>query len=510
MVPPARAPAATTTDSYSPSRFKKATTTYSPHINIYLKKLGKYVAPLIILATDYIAVILALIVAWYMRANILPLVFPVLTSLSIESIYIFYAIPLCYVCFLAYEGMYSRRLLLWQDAEYLFKIATYVTGLIISVTYFIGEAASFSRIFIFATSIFSFLFLLLSRYCTKRALFLCGLWQKPVVVVGAGKTAELLVKSFKDDPYIGYRIVGLIEDNYRERPLAHQLPHIGVFAQAEQAIKSSGVEDVIIAAPGLERERLLELVYRVQPCVKYLSVVPDLLGLPLGNITVEPLFNEKVLLLKTKNNLMSLPNRVIKRLFDVILGVAILPVILPILLLIAIMIKLGSPGPILHIARRLGKNGREFYCYKFRSMHQNPDAILEKYLNENPTAKREWETYAKLKEYDPRVTRFGSVIRRYSLDELPQIINVIMGDMSLVGPRPYLPREKVSIGSYLGTIIGSLPGITGLWQVSGRNDISFEGRLILDCWYVRNWSVWLDIVLLCRTIKVVFGKNGAY
>lgn len=499
MVPPARQAATMT-----------ATATRAPHTITSLTKLGKYFAPLLILVTDYMAVVLALIAAWYMRATILPLVFSELTVLRVDSIYIFGVIPLCYICFLAYEDMYARRLPLWQDAGYLFKISAYVTGLIGAVTYFTRDEENVSRIFIFATWIFSFILLVLFRYCTKRVLSLSGLWQKPVVIVGAGKTAELLAQSFFDDPHIGYNIVGLIEDNYDERSLIQHFPHIGTFPQAEQAILSSGVEDVIIAAPGLEREKMLELVYRIQPYVRTLHVVPDLLEFPLGNITIEPLFNEKIMLLKIKNNLMSLPSKVIKRLFDIVLGVTILPVILPIMLLIALIIKVDSPGSVFHCARRIGKNGREFYCYKFRSMHLNPDEILDKYLNGNPIIKNEWEIYAKIKGNDPRVTRIGRLIRKYSLDELPQIINVLMGNMSIVGPRPYLPREMASMGLYLETIIGSIPGITGLWQVSGRNEIMFEGRLILDCWYVRNWSVWLDVVLLCKTVKVVLLRRGAY
>lgn len=143
-------------------------------------------------------------------------------------------------------------------------------------------------------------------------------------------------------------------------------------------------------------------------------------------------------------------------------------------------------------------------------MYENADEILQKFLSENPEYKEEWETYAKLRRKDPRVTHVGKWLRKYSLDELPQLINVIKGEMSLVGPRPYLPREREKIGSYLSVICMTVPGMTGLWQVSGRNEVAFEGRLQMDAWYVRNWSLWQDIILLLKTVKVVLGRNGAY
>jgi undecaprenyl-phosphate galactose phosphotransferase len=143
-------------------------------------------------------------------------------------------------------------------------------------------------------------------------------------------------------------------------------------------------------------------------------------------------------------------------------------------------------------------------------MHVNADKLLEKYFVENAAAKEEWARYAKLKQYDPRVTKIGKMLRKYSLDELPQIVNVLRGEMSLVGPRPYLPREIIDMGHYKNIILETIPGITGLWQVSGRNALTFKERLHMDCWYVRNWSFWLDIVMLIKTVKVVAGKSGAY
>jgi undecaprenyl-phosphate galactose phosphotransferase len=195
---------------------------------------------------------------------------------------------------------------------------------------------------------------------------------------------------------------------------------------------------------------------------------------------------------------------------DCFLGSIIFICVLPMLAIIVILIKLDSPGDVFYLSKRLGKDGKEFVCYKFRTMYDNAEDILQDYLKNNADAEEEWRVFAKIRNEDPRVTPMGKWMRKYSLDELPQIFNVLKGDMSLVGPRPYLPSEEQRMEYYKNTILMTLPGITGLWQVSGRNDISFDGRLNLDCWYVRNWSMWMDLVILLKTIKVVLAKKGAY
>ncbi len=469
-----------------------------------------YIAPVLLAVVDYAMIVLAFLSAWYVRAVLLPQYFPDLLPFHINDRLIYYIIPLIYFIFLLYSGLYTKRLPFWKSAETLFKVCLYVNVVAIVVMYFTGKAGDISRIFMVLSGVFCFGYLLSGRYIAKKLLIACSLWQKPVVIVGAGKTAEILAKSFVDEPGLGYKIVGLIEDCYDDKPLLYRYPHLGCFADAEKEIIKSGVQDVIIAAPGLEREKLLDIVYRIQPHVRNLTIVPDLFGMPLSNMEAETLYNEQTVMLKMHNNLSSWKNRCAKRFFDIIVGSAILLITLPILLILALTIKLDSKGSAFHIARRLGQYGKEFWCFKFRTMYLNADDMLDHYFMEHPEAKKEWKKYAKLKDYDPRVTKVGKWLRKYSLDELPQIINVLMGNMSLVGPRPYLPREKERMGYMAHTILETVPGITGLWQVSGRNEIDFEGRLRLDSWYVRNWSLWQDIVLLFKTVKVVLKREGAY
>ncbi|EAX48972.1 Undecaprenyl-phosphate galactose phosphotransferase [Thermosinus carboxydivorans Nor1] len=490
---------------------------HTPAVNVHMGqaaalplavRLGQFLSPLLLAAADYFAVVAAIYSAAWLRGTFLPKLFPALLPFHFGHTYIYFVIPVVYLTFIAAQGLYTKRLPFWQGAGLLFKACNYVIILVIGIVYFL-KTGHVSRIFTVAVWGLSFAYLAASRYVLKHLLARAGLWQKPVIIVGAGKTAELLAGAFAADPYIGYKVAGLIEDNYADRPLTRQYPYLGTFDQAERIIAASDIKDVIIAAPGLNRDRLLALVNRLQPHVSSLTVVPDVCGLPLAGMEVETLFNEKLVLLKLRNNLALLHNRLLKRAFDIAASVVGGIFILPLLLVIAAAIYLDSPGPVIFSHQRIGQNGRPFPCYKFRSMVANAQEVLESYLAQNPAAREEWERDFKLRD-DPRVTRVGKFLRKTSLDELPQIINVICGEMSLVGPRPIVEQEVVKYGEYINDYYLVPPGITGLWQTSGRNDVDYETRVQMDSWYVRNWSPWLDIVLLFRTIKVILKGEGAY
>lgn len=477
----------------------------------WLEKVGYYLAPVLLMAVDYIAIVSSVFISLWIRNYIVFDLFGLNKEMiHITNTYIWFIFPFVFIAFIAYGNLYTKRMPFWKCAEMLFKMCIYINALIIIISYSVGTANSISRLFMLNLWIVGFVNLCLFRQLSKKLLIKLSIWQRPVVIVGAGKTAEIIAKTFANEPGIGYKIVGLVEDNCTQRPLVKEYPYLGTFDSLEAAIVDSKVRDVIIAAPGLEREKLVSLMQRVQPFVRNLTIVPDLFGIPMANIEAESFIDDRMIMLKTKNNLELPTNKIIKRMFDMMVGGIVFIVILPILLMLAIWIKLDSKGPILHVADRIGKNQAKFLCYKFRTMYTNNEKILKQYLKKNKDAQKEWDEFAKLRKYDPRVTKVGQWMRRYSLDELPQIINVLIGNMSLVGPRPYLPREKTDMGYYLLTISQTVPGITGLWQVSGRNNITFDGRLKLDAWYVRNWSVWQDIILLLKTIKVVVKKDGAY
>jgi undecaprenyl-phosphate galactose phosphotransferase len=210
-----------------------------------------------------------------------------------------------------------------------------------------------------------------------------------------------------------------------------------------------------------------------------------------------------------KNNLLDPWPQVLKRLID-ILGASLgLLFLTPLLGLIAICIKIDSPGRVFYRQMRLGRNGQTFKLLKFRTMHIGAAQILEDALARDPALKMEWDSYQKLKN-DPRITGLGKFLRKFSLDELPQLWNIAKGDMSLVGPRPMLPDQREMYGDAFENYVQVTPGMTGLWQVSGRNQTTFARRAELDDEYIQRWSMWLDIYILFKTIKVVFWQNGAY
>ncbi|HLX55349.1 MAG TPA: exopolysaccharide biosynthesis polyprenyl glycosylphosphotransferase, partial [Aquella sp.] len=241
----------------------------------------------------------------------------------------------------------------------------------------------------------------------------------------------------------------------------------------------------------------------------FVSIVPDISGLPLYGVELEHFFGNDQLFLRLQNNLSRRLNRIIKRVFDVLFSILGIIVLSPFLLLIAISIKVSAGGKILFKHRRIGMDGKYFYCMKFKTMYPHSHEILEKLLARDENAKAEWEKDFKLKN-DPRVTKIGAFLRKTSLDELPQLFNVIKGDMSLVGPRPIVDAELLRYGddAYYYKLVK--PGITGLWQISGRNDVDYTSRVRLDVYYTKNWSLWYDFVILFKTIAVVAIRSGAY
>lgn len=200
---------------------------------------------------------------------------------------------------------------------------------------------------------------------------------------------------------------------------------------------------------------------------------------------------------------------VTKRAIDVPLAAVALLILLPLILLVAIAVRLTSPGPILFGHRRIGLGGRAFRCWKFRTMVTNGDDVLDRHFRNNPEARREWQVARKLKD-DPRVTRLGAALRAYSLDELPQLINVLRGDMSLVGPRPVVTDELEQYGPAAEHYLRARPGITGLWQVSGRSDVSYDARVRMDVAYVDRWSLGGDFMILLYTIPAALAAKGSY
>lgn len=470
-----------------------------------LEKQTSFLLPLILLFTDYLAVISAEELAY--RIRYLVVYNP--AELHISWINFWIVFPFLFLIFMHTEGLYVARRQFWKTVQYTFHSCCYAILAIIFEMYVARTAAHTSRLFIMLFGLFSFIAIVLFRFAVKSYLAKKELLQLPIIIVGAGKTAEIFEHAVVGDEGLNYRIVGFLEDNEISGELAEKYPVLGGFDDLEEVLKATGVKHIILAAPGVNPLKQGEIIYRAQPLVKNIAIIPNLIGMPMGGLEVESFFNEKLMMLKVKNNLVRPWNRVIKTLFDYTLTFFGTLAILPILVIIALWIYKDSPGPILFKHMRVGKNGKVFPCYKFRTMCVDADVKLKDLLEKDPEAREEWERDFKLKN-DPRITKSGAFLRRTSLDELPQIFNVLKGEMSLVGPRPVIDEELPRYGNFLREYLAVKPGITGYWQVNGRSDTTYEERVAMDTWYVQNWSVWLDIMLLWRTFKSVAKQEGAY
>lgn len=472
-----------------------------------LGNISTFILPIIFLVSDYIAIVAAEILSYNMRRHV---IVPLAPDFHIPQIYIFLFVPVIFLTFLNFAKTHTRNVPYWDMAQRVFTAVFYSIITIVFLMYFAKVSDVVSRLFVGTTWIFSYSFIILGRYTTETVMRRFNLLRIPIVVVGAGKTAELIVNSFVHDSGFSYRILGFIDDQPAAAMGKNNFRILGKFKDAKKIVTRLKVQTVIIAAPGLESASLVDLINQIQPHVKDIAFVPDLLGTPMGGLEVESLMEEGIILLKVRNNLARRYNRWIKRIFDIIVSLFLLPFVLVFGVIVGILIYIDSPGgsPIFS-HKRVGRNGKEFYCYKFRTMVCNAQTHLEKYLAAHPEAKAEWDKEFKLKD-DPRITRIGAFLRKTSLDELPQLFNVLKGEMSLVGPRPIVKAEIPKYGRFIQDFYLVPPGITGVWQVSGRSDTTYEKRVSMDSWYVRNWSVWIDIVYLVKTVKVVLDRKGAY
>jgi Undecaprenyl-phosphate galactose phosphotransferase WbaP len=330
---------------------------------------------------------------------------------------------------------------------------------------------------------------------------------RDVAILGAGTTGTLVARVLNGQPELGLRPAGFFDDDPNKQGEISGVPVLGGLDEVRSYVAAAGVRYGIVAMPGLPRQQLIALLRSQAGSFHRLMIVPDLFGV--SSLWVEAIDLGGVLGLEIRYNLLHLTARFSKRCLDVAAVLASAVVAIPMMAVIAAAIKLTSPGPLFYGQLRVGRGGRNFIVWKFRTMTINADAVLEMHFRENPSLFAEWQRDCKLKN-DPRVTRLGRFLRRSSLDELPQLWNVLGGDMSLVGPRPIVPHEAAKYGREYELYSKVRPGITGLWQISGRNNTTYPERVRFDEYYVRNWSVWLDLYILMRTVKTVCTGDGAY
>ncbi len=371
---------------------------------------------------------------------------------------------------------------------------------------YIFEDRQWSRGVLLITVVFALIIPPAMEALCRRTLIRRGICGEPVIILGAGRTGTLVARKLKKEFDLGFVPIALLDDDpdkwgteMEGVPIVGPLSSIGTFRHSAKV--------VLIAIPSMERRRLSELVQNLSfPSV---IIIPDLFGIQSLWITSRDL--DGVLGLEIKKNLLLPLNRLMKRLLDYAIAVPLFLLTLPLVALFAVWIKIQSPGPALFRQQREGQNGRHLTIYKLRTMYPDTGRVFEQYLLDNPDEQRSWYEYYKLKR-DPRVIPgVGSFLRRYSLDELPQLWNVLRGDMSLVGPRPFPDYHLESFSEAFRVLRASvMPGLTGFWQVSQRSDGNLGVQEAEDSYYIRNWSVWLDIYILLKTVATLLFPKGAY
>jgi Undecaprenyl-phosphate galactose phosphotransferase WbaP len=345
------------------------------------------------------------------------------------------------------------------------------------------------------------------RGAARRLLAKCRWWGFPTLVCGDDAVAVKVYHWLVANQRLGLRPVGVIANPNAIEVGVDEPWYAGPWADAREIALKRGVYWAVVVPPEGATTTIAATITEYLSTIPHIHILSELTGLP-DHWSRHQQIDGLTGIHLQQNLLMPLP-RISKRLMDIVLTLVGALLLLPLLFYIAVAVKMSSRGPVLYANERIGRDGRRFRMWKFRSMFTNGDAVLEHYLDAHPECREEYETTQKLR-WDPRITRIGRFIRKTSLDELPQLWNVLTGDMSLVGPRPILLEEQAKYGEYYWLYTMVSPGITGLWQVSGRSNTSYEERLQLVAYYVRNWSLWLDIYLLLRTVRIVLFGRGAY
>ncbi len=346
-----------------------------------------------------------------------------------------------------------------------------------------------------------------ARYLTKLSLRKAGLWGKPVVVLSFGETGGRLIRALRSEWTLGFEPRAIFDG--RRVPVGGEIEGVPYGGTVEDAVvwgHNSSVDTAIFAMPYTRREHLLRFVERARVRFRHVIIIPNLEGVTNSAVTARDLAG--IFGVEVRHNLLDVWTQRVKRVMDVVLTLLGGVVLLPLFVVLCVLILLESGRPVFYRAERMGRDGRAFGCLKFRTMDRDAEDALERLLQENEELRKEYALYHKLRE-DPRVTRVGRFLRATSLDELPQLWNVLKGEMSLVGPRPYLPRESPDMGEAEQTILQVTPGITGPWQVGGRSNAPFRERIRMDLYYINNWSIWLDLLLLARTFRSLFSDRGA-
>jgi len=459
-----------------------------------MRRLGVLLSTVILMLGDVVAVMLSFLLGYLVRA-----LFSgsdtsggVSATTLISRVYFLLVYPFVFV----YEGLYTKRLTVWEERRRCFR-GVLVASAFLTILLFMVRLWIVSRFVVLLATVFGMVFVPAVRAVFKLLLVKVGLFLQPMVVVGEIVGADMFCRQLSLNRTLGYKVVQHIQKRD---------PSDDIIARLEQAEIPPGALLVVLTESFTPQELRRIFNYSEEKFAE-LMVVPDANLLAASAAEIEQVGG--LLVLKYRYNLLRPLNIWTKMAFEFVLSLVLMIILLPLFVILALLVKLSSPGPVFFRQERIGYRGRIFTCFKFRTMYRDAEQRLKELLVQDPAIKEEWVRYARITN-DPRVTPIGRFLRRFSLDELPQLYNVLKGDMALVGPRPYLPTELERLGNYIRTIVRVRPGLTGLWQVSGRSELPFQERILLDEYYIRNWSLWLDFSIIVRTIKAVLTGRGAY
>lgn len=472
----------------------------------------------IILICDIVALMLGLflsrILSEYITKEILGNSYISPTYQEISQRLFIYGFGAAIALFVFYNrGHYRRPFPWWGQVKYILLTITCI-AVIDGFTYF-SFKYQFSRLWILLSWVVSFNLLVLGRYLAKTLCCYIKIWTIPTVIIGSLDSTVGTLFAINSDPYAGYDIKKIIITSdgkkFNKNLLPKQYSNIEVFItkfDLDQFVQKYSHYFYIIAPEYRHNSSIKMLLKKlIRRGIPY-ALVPPIEEGPNYHSTPQYFFGFHTMFIIARDSIHSPFGVMVKRFFDIILSILLLLLISPLLIIIALLVKQDG-GPILFFHTRIGQHNVPFKCLKFRSMAIDAEAKLAELLASDPKIKKEWDLQHKLLK-DPRITKIGLFLRRSSLDELPQLFNVIKGDMSLVGPRPIVIEEIKHYGDHIHDYLSVRPGVTGLWQVSGRSDTTYKSRVAFDSWYVNNWSLWCDIVILIKTAMILVKGKGAY
>jgi Undecaprenyl-phosphate galactose phosphotransferase WbaP len=461
----------------------------------------------ILLIADLFSIALSFGLAYQIRSALIPIIGGVVNPNNILPIF-WVSISLIIGLFLSnglYPGVGRTGVVEMKEIFTIVTTSFIISGLAIFI---MGYGSWASRMIFLIAWVFTCLFITMLRLGIHNRGSLFSWWGKPVLIVGYQKdVAEIIAGLTRARRMAIKPVVALLLDKGDCPCQVEGLPAFAYSAERQNEIWYAGVHQALFISQSTEiMANQKEELYLLS--LRFSNLIYVLAESPLNSLSLKTFDLQGRPALQVQYNLLNPWVRTTKRMWDLMICIPGLVVILPIFILFAILIKIDSPGPLLFIQKRMGRNGRVFNLFKFRTMEVNAEKKLDELLAKDEKIRKEYTLYHKIRN-DPRITRMGLFLRKTSLDEFPQIWNVIQGDMSLVGPRAYLPQEKPQMGDSTRLIHRVAPGLTGWWQVMGRHELTFDERLKLDEYYISNFSLWMDFYILIKTLWIIISGQGS-